>query len=78
MVDSFTKIGALKTAEICKKAVSVFKGKVPVDREEREEVFDKIDSEDILSECDDAFYDYEDDLEKLNYEYIIKYQEFFN
>lgn len=78
LVDAFTKIGALKTAEICKKAVSVFNGEVPVNREEREEVFDKIDSDDILSECDDAFYDYEDDLEKMNYEYIMKHQDFFD
>ena len=78
LVDAFTKIGALKTAEICKKALAVFNGKVPVDRDKREELLDSLDCDDMLSECDDAFYDYEDDLEALNHEYIMKYRDFFD
>ena len=32
VVEAFTKIGALKTSKICKRAVSVFNGVVPIDR----------------------------------------------
>lgn len=77
LVDAFVKIGALKTAEICKKALAVFNGKVPTDRDEREELLDGLECEDILDECDNAFYDYEEDLEALNHAYIMKYRGFF-
>lgn len=77
MVDAFTRIGALKTAEICKKAVAVFNGQVPVDRDERENLLESLDCEDIFDECDNAFYDYEDDLEALNYAYVMKHRKFF-
>ena len=36
------------------------------------DVFDE-----ILNECDNAFYNYEDDLTALNYEYVIKNKESF-
>ncbi len=78
VVDAFTEIGASKTAEICEKALAVFNGKVPVDRDEREELLDDLDCDDVLNECDDAFYNYEDDLEALNYAYVMKYREFFD
>ena len=78
VVDAFTKIGALKTAAICQKALAVFGGTVPTDRDEREELLDRLDCEDVLGECDDAFYAYEDDLEALYYAYIMKYREFFD
>ena len=77
LVDAFTKIGALKTAEICKKALAVFNGKVPTDRDEREELLDSLDCDDVLSECDDEFYEYEDNLEELNYAYIMEHHSFF-
>ena len=78
LVDAFTKIGALKTAEICKKALAVFNGKVPTDRDEREELLDSLDCDDVLSECDDEFYEYEDKLEELNYTYIMDHRSFFD
>ena len=77
LVDAFTKIGAFKTAEICKKALAVFNGKVPTDRDEREELFDSLDCDNVLSECDDEFYEYEDNLEELNYTYIMEHHSFF-
>ena len=76
-VHAFTQIGALKTAEICKKAVAVFNGQVPVDRDERENLLESLDCEDFFDECDNAFYDYEDDLEALNYAYIMNHRKFF-
>ena len=77
-MEAFEKIGALKTADICKRALAVFGGKVPADREEREKLLDSLDCDDALSACDDAFYDYEDDLEACNLAYIMKYKEFFS
>jgi len=77
LVDAFTKIGALKTAKICKKALAVFNGKVPTDRDEREELLDSLDCDDVLSECDDEFYEYEDSLDELNYAYVMKHRNSF-
>ena len=77
LVDAFAKIGAFKTAEICKKALAVFNGNVPTDRNEREDLLDELDCEDSLSECDDEFYEYEDHLEELNYTYIMEHRSFF-
>ncbi len=77
IVDSFTKIGALKIAKICEKAVSVFGGHIPNDRDEREDLLDSLDCDDILDECDDAFYKYPDDLEKLTITYITNHADYF-
>lgn len=77
IVNSFTKIGAVKTAEICKKALAVFGDTAPVDRNERENFLDSKDCDDILNKCDDAFYNYEEDLELLNYTYIMKHRKYF-
>ena len=63
--------------EICKKALAVFNGKVPTDRDGREELLDSLDCDDVLSECDDEFYEYEDNLEELNYTYIMEHHSFF-
>lgn len=71
---AFGEIGATKTMEICKKAVSIFGDKVPEDREEREEALDSLGEEAhlLLNTCDDAFYEYGDNLTELNYQYILK------
>lgn len=78
MVEAFTKIGALKTAEICRKALTVFDGPVPVGREEREALLEHLDCDDVFGECDDAFFEYEDNLEELNNAYIMEHREFFD
>ena len=83
IVSSFEKIGAMKTAEICKKAISIYGDKVPNDREEREEILTPDDEKEeerieaILNECDDAFFEYEEDLVELNYQFIINHKESF-
>ena len=83
LVSSFEKIGAIKTAEICKKAISIYGDKVPTDRDEREYVLTPDDEkeeeriEEILNECDDAFFEYEDNLVELNYQFIINNKESF-
>ncbi|MBQ9839231.1 MAG: DMP19 family protein [Oscillospiraceae bacterium] len=78
LVDAFTKIGAIKTAEICKKAVEIFNGNVPTDRVEREKLLIDLECDDVLRECDDAFYDYADNLEELNYAYIMNHHDCFD
>ena len=83
LVSSFEKIGAMKTAEICKKAISIYGDKVPNDRDEREEILTPGDEKEeerieaILNECDDAFFEYEEDLVELNYQFIINHKESF-
>lgn len=78
VVDAFTEIGAIKTAEICKKAVSVYGENVPADRDEREELLiDNEEVEAILDECDDAFFKYDENLTTLNYEYVMRNRDAF-
>ena len=81
IVSAFTKLGALKTAGICQKALDAFGVKLPSNRDDREELLDKILNEKIsaiLDECDDKFYEYEEDLVNLNYEYIMKNRSLFD
>lgn len=80
LVSAFTAIGADATAAICQKAVAAFDRDIPVDRDEREEMLDELESEEIdeiLEECDGAFYDYEDNLNELNYNFVMKNKESF-
>ena len=81
LVGAFTAIGANATAAICQEAISAFGRDIPVDRDEREEMLDELESDEfdeILEECDNAFYDYEDNLNELNYNFVMKNKEFFN
>ena len=84
LISSFEKIGAEKTAQICKKAISVYDDSVPEDRDAREAVLTTDDEKEeerieaILNECDDEFFEYEDDLLELNYQFIVKNKESFS
>lgn len=80
LVVAFTAIGANATAAICQKAISAFGCDIPVDRDEREDMLDELESDEIdeiLEECDGAFFDYEDNLNDLNYNFVMKNKEFF-
>ena len=83
IVASFEKIGAIKTAEICKKAISIFPNDVPTDWGKRQEFLTPDDEKDeerieeFFNKCDDAFFEYEDDLSELNYQFIINNKESF-
>ena len=80
LVGAFTAIGENATAGICQKAISAFGCDIPVDRAEREEMLDELESDEInkiLEECDSAFCDYEDDLNQLNYSFVMKNKEWF-
>ena len=81
LVHAFTEIGAMNTVEICKKALEAFGRDIPIDRDERQDMLEEVESEeidDILNECDDTFYKYADNLNALNYAYIMKHKEYFN
>ena len=84
LVDAFQKIGADKMAEICKKAVSIYGDEVPADREKREELLSSDNEEQdekiaaVLTECDDAFYACEEDLNELCYQFIIDHKMLFS
>ncbi len=83
LVESFEKIGAVKTVEICKKAVSIFGDEIPTDRDEIQNILVPDDEkeeekiEKLLNECDNEFFEYEDDLVELNYQFIINNKESF-
>ena len=80
LVSAFTAIGANITAAICQKAISAFGRDIPVDSDEREKMLDELESDEIdeiLEECDSAFYDYEDNLNELNYNFVMKNKESF-
>ena len=73
-------IGANKTADICHVAFAAFGKPIPQDRNKREKFLDKMESDeisDILSDCDDQFYEYPDQLEDLCYQYIVANKEKF-
>ncbi len=79
LVGAFTAIEATATAAICQKAIDAFGRDIPVDRDERQEVLDELSDklDRIFEECDDAFYNYEDDLNELNYQFVMKNKEQF-
>ena len=74
-------IGANKTADICHTAFSAYGKPIPQDRDKREKFLDKMESDEIsaiLSDCDDQFYEYPDQLEALCYAYIVANKEKFS
>lgn len=74
------KIGADKTAVICDKAISALGVKMPTDWEERRAMLDDVLTDEIgevLSRCDNAFYEYPDNLVELNYQFIMENREKF-
>lgn len=78
VVAAFTEMGATKIAEICRKAMSIYGEKVPADQDEREAfLLDNDEIEDVINECDDAFYENEEELTEISYRYIMKNREAF-
>lgn len=75
IVPAFKRIGARKTASICKKALQALGQGLPKDWEERRALLDRIVDDrvgELLEACDEAFYEYPDDLEALNAAYVRK------
>ena len=80
LVSAFTAIGANKTAAICQKAIDAFGCDIPVNRDERIELLNELENDNIdkvFDECDDAFFSYEEDLNELNYNFVMKNKEQF-
>lgn len=77
LIDAFTAIGAHKTVAICKKALSAFRGAVPTARAQRQAALERMHSDKLWEKCDDAFYEYEDDLDSLNRAYILAHPDSF-
>jgi hypothetical protein len=80
IIDALKAIGANKTADIVQKANDQFPGKiVPKDRDKRqlilEEIVDK--TSEIWEELDQKFYEYQDNLNSLNMDYIKKHKDKF-
>lgn len=70
---AFREIGAEKTADLYLKAVAAFGEEMPSDRTSRIKMLEQLGMEtgyEILSDYDEAFYSYEEDLNALNYTYI--------
>ena len=80
LVSAYGEIGAVKTAELCKEALSVFTDEIPTDREDRYDLMLSMDEDKIeehFERCDNAFYEYEEDLESLTYAYVMQHREQF-
>lgn len=72
-ITSLRAIGANKTADILQKAIEQFPSSaVPKDRTKRQEILEQIEdtANEVWEQLDQTFYKYEDDLNKLNIEYI--------
>ena len=68
------EIGAEKMAKICDRVLSEFGDAVPKNREERETMLDDTFTDEIseiLSQCDNEFCKYPDDLVELNYQFVL-------
>ncbi len=80
LTETFYEIGAKKTAEICQKAIAILQKDIPLDRDERVKMLKKYESQEIRKvweECDKEFYEYQEDLKNLSYEYVQKNKIFF-
>ena len=83
IVQSFVAIGAVKTAEICKRALSAYGQTLPQNMTERQNLIVELEeagfaeADEILNECDGALYQYEEDLNALNHAYVLKNKVYF-
>jgi len=76
-INSLRTIGANHTADILQSAIDQFPDrKVPRDRDERTELVGQIEEtgNEKWEELDQKFFEYKDDLNSLNIEYVKKYR----
>lgn len=79
-IQSLITIGANKTAAILQQAINEFPGaKVPKERHIRLEALERIEdsADEVWDSLDQQFYEYEDDLNSLNIEYIKRNKDLF-
>ncbi len=75
-IQSLTAIGARTTADILQKAIDQFPNKqVPQDRDERIDAVQQIEqtANEVWEELDQEFFEYKDDLNSLNLDYVRKH-----
>lgn len=75
MVDAFREIGAEKTAAICQQALDAIGQPLPVNRAERIALIEAIETDaltDALDVCDNAFYEYQEDMNVLTDAYVMQ------
>jgi hypothetical protein len=70
-LESLYAIGADETAKIYKKVLNAFDCEIPKNRDEREYLITESVGV-VLSKCDEEFYEYPDNLNELNNQFIIK------
>jgi hypothetical protein len=76
-INSLRTIGAHHTADILQAAIDQFPDqKVPRDRDERTELVEQIGetANEKWEELDQKFFEYKDDLNSLNFEYVRKHR----
>jgi hypothetical protein len=79
-IPSLKEIRAYITADILQKAIDQFPDKkVPKERNKRMEIVEQIEdiANEVWEELDQKFFEYEDDLNELNIEYVKKHKDFF-
>jgi hypothetical protein len=79
-VDSLKQIGANNSARILQKAIDKFPGKtVPQDDEKRAEILEQMEerNDELWDKLEDRFYDYPDNLNQLNINYIKQHKDLF-
>jgi len=79
--DALSEIGANRTSEIVRQANSLFVKGLNKDRLQCEKMFNEFlteETEEKLNSLDNDFYKYEDNLLKLNYDYVMKNKENFS
>jgi hypothetical protein len=79
-IDALKRIGAHTTVDILQKAIGQFPdGKVPQDRDERNEVVEQIEemANEVWNELDQQFYEYADDLNALNMSFVRQHKVYF-
>ena len=82
LVQAFTSIGAVKTAKLCERALATLGEALPTDDARRQSILEaKLSNHKtkaVLEACDEAFYEYNEDLAALNQAYIIKHKHCFD
>lgn len=77
------KLNALQLAGICERALAIFGDSVPENWDQRNEVFDELLQDDprvleVILECNYTFFECEENLTDLCYEYIMKHKDQFS
>ena len=74
------KIGAVKTADLLRKAVQAFGCELPKDREQRQETIDsqaRDGYDEALALLDSAFYAYDENVDALIFQYCQQHKDLF-